>query len=155
MGKWAVLTLVDGIAFSMHLVSARAADDEDRRLETFFEQYLDEEFRQHPLDATRANDHRFDHLLDDLSPEARKGWIKRYRLTLEALPTRVRYEKLTRDGQIDYEILQHNLNAAIWQNENINPYEEDPRIYNDYVSDSTFLLLTQSTEPKQTNIRNC
>jgi uncharacterized protein (DUF885 family) len=153
--KRCTLALLGGAALLASANLVQGANDEDRRLNAFFQQYLDEEFRQRPLDATRAGDHRFDHLLDDLSPQARAGWVKRYRLTLEALPQRVSYEKLSRDGQIDYEILEHNLKAAIWQNVYTNPYEDDPRIYNDYINDSTFLLLTQSTAPKALNLKNC
>ena len=50
---------------------ARAADGEDGKLEKFFKDYLDQRFRQQPLDATRLGDHRFDHLLDDVSPAGR------------------------------------------------------------------------------------
>lgn len=31
----------------------------------------------------------------------------------------------------------------------------DPRVYNAYISDSVYLLLAQSTLPKETNIANC
>src|SRR5262249_8722369 len=34
-------------------------------------------------------------------------------------------------------------------------FEKDPRAYNEYINDSVFLLLTQSTLPRATNVRNC
>ena len=52
-------------------VAARAADGEDAKLAAFFRSYLDKDFEARPLEATRAGDHRFDHLLDDVSPKAR------------------------------------------------------------------------------------
>ena len=33
-------------------------------------------------------------------------------------------------------------------------FEQDPRAYNDYISESVFLLLTQSTLPKERNVEN-
>src|SRR6516225_7652922 len=81
-----------------------AADDEDARLAALFKEYLDESFRLRPMDATRLGDHRFDHLLDDLSPAARAGWKKHWQKILEELPKRIDYQHLTRAGQIDYEI---------------------------------------------------
>jgi uncharacterized protein (DUF885 family) len=131
------------------------AQDADAKLNTFFKQYLDESFRLRPLEATRLGDHRFDNLLDDLSPEARKTWVEHSRKTLEELPKQVDYQKLSRDGKIDFEILQHQLTASIWLAENIRPFEKDPRAYNDYINDSVYMLLTQSTLPRETNITNC
>ena len=77
------------------------------------------------------------------------------RATLKELPRRVDYARLTRDGQIDYEIFKHDLERTLWLAENTRPFEEDPRVYNDCISDSIYLLLTQSTLPQETNIANC
>src|SRR5262249_9154122 len=129
-------------------LGVQAADTEDAKLNAFFKAYLDEEFRHKPLDATRLGDHRFDHLLDDLSPAARAANIERTRKALAELPKQVDYQKLSRSAQIDYEILKHSWTYSLWLAENTKPFEEDPRVYNEYITDSVYLLLTQSTEPK-------
>lgn len=129
-----------------------ATNDAEARLQTFFQRYLDEAFQLRPLDATRLGDHRCDDRLDDLSAEARAGWVAHTRRTLEALPGEVDYGSLSRAGQIDFEILRHELATSLWLAENTHPFEEDPRVYNDYINDSVYLLLTQSTLPKETNI---
>ncbi len=131
------------------------AEGEDERLTALFKQYLDDEFRARPLEATRLGDHRFDDRLDDLSPRARAAWVERYRKTLAELPEKVDYKKLSRDGQIDFEIFKHDLTRTLWLAEHTRPYEEDPRVYNDYLSDSVYLILTQSTVPKGEAIRSC
>ncbi len=64
------------------------------------------------------------------------------------------YEQLSAAGKIDFEILQHELTRALWLAENTSPFEQDPRVYSGYISDSIFLLLTQSTLPKEKNIAN-
>jgi uncharacterized protein (DUF885 family) len=132
-----------------------AADNEDAQLTAFFKAYLEEAFRLRPLEATRLGDHRFDHLLDDLSAKARAGWTAHYRQTLAELPKKIDYTKLSRSAQIDHDIFKHNLTASLWLAENTRPFENDPRIYNDYLGDSVYLLLSQSTQPKATNLRNC
>jgi uncharacterized protein (DUF885 family) len=133
----------------------RAAESEDAGLTTFFKAYLEEAFRRRSVEATRLGDHRFDHQLDDISPAARAGWSEHYRRTLHDLAKRIDYKKLSRSAQIDCEILKHYLTAALWLAENTRPFETDPRTYNDYLSDSVYLLLSQSTQPKESNIRNC
>jgi len=136
-----------------HALAAPPA--EDKKLEDYFKTYLDQFFEQRPLEATRLGDHRFDSRLDDLSPEALGKRTELTRQTLAELPKAVVYGKLSRDGQIDFEILQHSLKADQWLSRNIHSYEEDPRIYNGYINESVYLLLTQSTLPGETNVANC
>src|SRR5438046_4747133 len=91
-------------------VTAKAvAQSEDAKLETFFKAYLDASFSLQPMHATELGDHRFDSQLEDLSPGARLKWLEQTRSTLAELPRRVDFQKLSRAGQIDYEILQHSL----------------------------------------------
>lgn len=148
-------TYISSLLVLSCLVSpARAADDEDAKLSAFFKAYLDEEFRQRPLVATGFGDHRYDHLLDDLSAKARVEATERTRRILEELPRKVDYAKLSRSAQVDFEIFKHHLTRGLWQAENAKPFEEDPRVYNEYITDSVFMLLTQSTLPKAKNVDN-
>ena len=61
-------------------------------------------------------------------------------------------EKLSRNGQIDHEIWTHALEYSLWSVENDNRFEFDPRVYGEYISDSVFLLFTQSTLPRERNV---
>jgi uncharacterized protein (DUF885 family) len=127
---------------------------EDNRLANLFQSYLDEEFRIHPLFATQQGNHEFDDLLDDLSPEARKKDVERAKKWLERIPKEIDFKKLSRDGQIDFEIWTHSLKYGLWSAGNDNRFEYDPRAYGEYISDSVFLLLTQSTLPRERNVEN-
>jgi hypothetical protein len=84
--------------FSM--MSFAVAQNADEKFEAFFKVHLEETFRMRPLEATQLGDHRFDHLLDDISPKARAGWLARARERLAALPQAVSYPELSREGQI-------------------------------------------------------
>lgn len=107
-----------------------------------------------PTDATSLGDHRFDHLLDDVSEPARRKWLEHSRAELKDLPKRINYKKLTRAGQIDYEIFADELKRAIWIAENTDAFARDPRVYGGYISDAVYTLLTQSSLPAETNIAN-
>lgn len=154
MNKLLTLALTVACMAILPPASSLAADEADAALESFFRHYLEEDFQQRPLSATLLGDHRFDDRLDDLSPTSRKKWVEHARRTLESLPRRVEYAKLSPAGKIDYEILEHDLTRTIWLAENTSPFEEDPRVYNAYVSDSVYLLLEQSTLPKEKNLAN-
>lgn len=134
--------------------SLSVSGKEDAALAEFFGRYLTRHFEQQPLAATTLGDHHLDGQLDDISPAARGRWLTLDRTTLAALPKAVDYKKLSRDGQIDFEIFQHELRKDIWLTENTHPFEEDPRTYGNYLNDSVYLLLAQSTAPKETNIAN-
>ena len=134
--------------------SARAADSEDDKLMAYFKAYLDEAFQHHPLNATRLGDHRFDDKLDDVSLQARAADLERWRGALADLPTKIDAEKLSRAGRLDFDLFQHDLTRSIWLAENTHPFEEDPRVYNDYTTDSVHALLTQSTLPREKNVQN-
>jgi uncharacterized protein (DUF885 family) len=127
---------------------------EDARLAKLFQSYLDEEFRIHPQFATQQGNHEFDDQLDDLSPQARAKDVERAKGWLARLPKEIDTTKLSRDGRIDYEIWTHALKYGIWSVENDNRFEFDPRVYGEYISDSVFLLLTQSTLPRERNVEN-
>ena len=152
---WAFL-----ISCFLGALEARAVADEEReptedaRLEAFFKEYLDEWFQREPLSATRLGEHRFDDRLDDISPEARRANLEFRRRTLERLPREVALDRLSASAKVDYDILSRHLESWIWLNETFQPFRDDPRIYGDYVTETVYLLLTQSSLPRETNRKN-
>ena len=144
-----------GVSWLLVGLTTALAQEADAKLDAFFKNYLEQHLHQQPLEATQLGDHRFDNQFDDISPPARAGWLALTRKTLKELPQQVDYKKLSRDGQIDFEIFRHELETKIWLTENEHPFEEDPRTYGSYINDGVYLLLTQSTLPKETNISNC
>ena len=134
--------------------SVIADTSEDERLATYFRRYLEEKMRRQPSLATRLGDHRYDHLLDDLSPEAQKALERRTQETLDNLPKIIDYQKLSRAGQIDFEIWINELQKSLWVLKHQRPFETDPRLYLEATTGSVFTLLTQSTLPPARNIEN-
>lgn len=126
----------------------------DAELATIFQRdWLGREFQTHPVFATQQGNHDHDARMDDLSPAARaeeRKHLERWVVILGALDAR----KLSRNGQIDLEIWKHSVEYALWQSENDNRYEFDPRVYGEFISDSVFLLFTQSTLPRERNVQN-
>ncbi len=142
------------LALSACASLARAAGGEDAKLATFFKAYLDEQMKHKPLDATRLGNHDYDDRLDDLSAKALAADLDRSRAALADLPKKIDFKQLSRSAQIDFEILKHDLTRSVWLAENFKPFENDPLVYNEYISDSVYLLLTQSSLPKAANVKN-
>lgn len=142
------------LASLLTCLPSQAAGTEDTKLEAFYRRDLEESFQLRPTAASALGDRRFDGQMDDLSAAARERWTAQARATLARLPKEIDYAKLTRNGQIDYEIFEHDLRSGLWLNDNFDPYAHDPRTYSGYISGSVFTLLTQSTSPKETNLAN-
>src|SRR5688572_772205 len=84
------LSVIAKITILLALIgTSSVAATDDQQLESFFKEYLEQRFRLQPLDATRLGDHRFDHVLDDLSPEALKRQREFVRSALKRLPKAV------------------------------------------------------------------
>ncbi len=143
-----------GLLSLLFASAAIAQSTEDEKLQAVFKDYLEHHFRQQPTAATELGDHRFDAQIDDISPGARGQWEKLAKETIKNLPHQINYLKLSRDGQIDFEIFQHDLETGIWITDNLQTFEKDPRAYGGYLNDSVYLLLAQSTLPRETNIAN-
>ena len=140
------------VALSGALVAPVLAADSP--LETFFHRYLDERFALHPTEATALGDHRFDDKMDELSPASLEKSIAHLKQSRARLPKEIDRAKLSPDERINFDIFNHELEASIWVRENTQPFATNPRAYNEYISDSVFLILTQSRLPKETNVAN-
>ncbi len=142
------------ITFALLLMPMVLFANDDEKLATYFKDYLEATMKASPVSASRFGDHRYDDRMDDLSAKAREAGQKFDKTTLENLPKNVSFDKLSANGKVDYQIFRDYLTQAIWKYENTNPFRDDPRVWNEYTSDSVFILLTQSTLPKEKNIRN-
>src|SRR5436190_23472388 len=98
--KYVLFAVAAAFVALSNLDSGEQPSGEDGKLRAVFKAFLDEEFKHRPMDATRAGEHRYDHLLDDLSLKARRGDTDRLKKALAALPAGVHYKKLSRPGQI-------------------------------------------------------
>ena len=148
----ACLAILTGFSSPTTVALAESADE---RLAAFFKEHLDATFALRPLDATMLGDHRFDHLLDDITPAARRRWLEFWKAQLAQLDATFAEAPLTTDGRLDRDILRDDLVRSIWLAEHERPFEQDARVYGGYSTDSVFSLLTQSTLPRETNVANC
>lgn len=129
-------------------------ETEARKLTAWFKAYIEKVMSEEPMTATRLGDHRFDDRLEDLSPQARKARLDRDKSALADLKKSIDPKKLELADRVDFEILARHLESRIWLTENFRTFEEDPRVWGDYLTESVYLLLVQSTLPKEKNFEN-
>ena len=136
------------------LAMAAAISAAESPLEFFFRHHLEQRFALHPTEATGLGDHRFDDRMDDLSPAALEKSLAHLKQSRALLPKEIDRAKLSADERINFDIFDHDLEGSIWVREQTQPFATNPRAYNEYISDSVFLILTQSRLPKETNVAN-
>ncbi len=127
----------------------------DEALLQCFKTFLDADHELAPSTASRLGDRRFDDRLENVSPEWQTQVKALYEQTRTQLQKQIAYDQLSRNAQIDYEIFKHHLDRSLWLMENTKPYANDPRTYLGYVTEGTYVLLSQSSAPRATNVRNC
>ena len=135
-------------------IPAHAQNPPDSKLDQWFKAYIEQVMTDEPMTATRLGDHRFDDRLEDLSTGARTRRLQRDKNALIQLPLAANYKSLSRASQVDFEILARHLESKIWHSENFRTFEEDPRVWGEYLTESVYLPLVQSTLPKETNLKN-
>ena len=136
------------------LAMAAAISAAESPLEFFFRHHLEQRFALHPTEATGLGDHRFDDRMDDLSPAALEKSLAHLKQSRALLHQEIDRAKLSADERINFDIFDHDLEGSIWVREQTQPFATNPRAYNEYISDSVFLILTQSRLPKETNVAN-
>lgn len=131
-----------------------SAPSEDERLAAFFDAFLKKEHELYPFTGSRRGDRSCDHRLEDLSNADDDKAVTLYQQTLAELPKAIDYARLSRAGQIDFDILKLNLERNIWIQKETKPYVRDPMVYVEYLTESTYGLFTQSSAPRGTNVKN-
>ena len=127
----------------------------DKKLAQAFKSWLDESIALQPFLGTRLGDHRHAGKLEDLSPQGRKKVADHTRKTLEIVEKEFNTANLSPDGRVDWATWKNGLERSLWVDENLVPLQTDPRSYNEYSTDSTYLLVTQTTLPRQAVINAC
>jgi len=130
-------------------------DSDQSSLGSLFKEYLKKEVDLQPFLGTRLGDHRHADRLESLSIPAQKQRLNHHKDTLKMLSEFPNRSNMKLDDRVDLETWINHEKRWIWNDTVLKPLFKDPRTYSEYISDSTFLLITQTTLPKDRIIRAC
>ena len=117
-------------------------------IQKLFLEYVRKDVDFQPLLGTRLGDHRHSDKLESLSENSLASLNKFHEETLIILENLWKSrEKYSIGDRVDLETWINHERRLRWINEIIQPIYTDPRIYSEYISDSTFLLISQTTLP--------
>ncbi|HEU4401444.1 MAG TPA: DUF885 family protein, partial [Candidatus Polarisedimenticolia bacterium] len=109
------------------------------------DRYVEESFRAYPTLATVVGYHRYDSLLENLTPaglRAKLDLAKRYRAEL----TSVDPKRLSVSARIDYELMLNDVDGTIFTLSELKSYDWDPQNYIDILGNTTLYLTLQEPD---------
>lgn len=130
-----------------------------KEFHVFVEDFLDELFAAHPETATAMGIHSHDHEITDLSP---RGLEREQRRLARALSRLKKLESRLGPGgvaclpptaRLEWQLLHGTIEAALFDAEEMRPWERDPNFYNDLLHQSLFLLMKRAFAPLEARVQ--
>lgn len=134
-------------------VAISAGASLDQQFEQLAAHYLDEFPALSPVSATALGDHRFDSQLDMVSAEARAQKRAFYREYLEEL-REINPAQLCRANQVDYALLEHDLEGKLWRLETLQEWAWNPLVYTELSGGAIYSLMARGFAPLATRLEH-
>lgn len=121
-------------------------DDPDARFAITPNHFIHEATRLSPVEATVLGEHRYDHLLPNITAKGRTERVSKWRYLLRLLETMDR-SRLSRENQVDYALLKNELEYRIWANDELQEWAWNPMVYNDIMGGALYGLAARDFAP--------
>ena len=137
---------------TMSILSARATPQDDA-FQKIAHDYIEQELRANPEEATELGDHRFDDRLTDYSAAARAKELGRQKEFREKL-SGIEASQVTGANNVDLRILKENIDYKIFAAEELKEADWNPLVYNQSLANSLYLLVVRDFAPPEKRISN-
>lgn len=129
------------------------AQDANARFAALSKQFLDEYPALSPVNATGLGDHRYDHLVDDVSDAARtkeRAFLQRWLGEL----AKVDRKALHRDHQVDHTLLTRKLQSDQWFLDELREWEWNPISYTQLAGGAIYSLMAREFAPMEQRLKH-
>jgi len=140
------LPLLAALLLPTFLAPAAAGTSADAVYGRVVTRYMNEVLALDPVGATQLGEHRYDGLMNDLSPEGRARMVAKARNVLADLDA-VAGPHLSRANQVDAHLMHHALDYTIWQVETFRDWSWDPLTYVNLAGSAVYPLLAREYAP--------
>ena len=142
-----LMSLVSSVVLAADQPAAdRKETPMDLAFKSLADSYIDESPSLSPSGATTLGDHRFDRQLDEVSPAARqrqRDFCVRYLAGLQKIDRR----QLSRDNQVDYQLLEHSLKGDLWTLDVLQEWAWNPIQYTQLTGGAIYGLMAREFAP--------
>ncbi len=129
-----------------------AADQKEKSMDQAFrrlaDSYINESPSLAPSSATTLGDHRFDRQLEQVTPAARqrqRDFCNRHLAQLKQIDR----SQLSRDNQVDYQLLEHSLKGDLWSLDTLQEWAWNPIVYTQLTGGAIYGLMAREFAPVQ------
>lgn len=139
-------SILFAVLASLATLAAATEPTMNQSFEELAARFVDEHPALSPVGATALGDHRFDAELDQVSIAARdrqRGFCQRY---LAALG-RIDRARLSRENQVDYQLLSHHLQSELWQLDELQEWAWNPVGYTQLTGGAIYSLMARDFAP--------
>lgn len=134
-------------------VAAAQAGPQDAAFAKVSKDWLEGSLKLSPVFATSVGDHRYDAELDDVSAAGRAARIKFNKDILKALQA-LQPAGLSRANQVDFLILENQLQGQIWTDEVLQDWAWDPLVYSNTAGSALNTLMAREFAPLPDRLRS-
>jgi uncharacterized protein (DUF885 family) len=156
---WSVVVMIVNLGFVGCTVVqpppdfAPRSSASDVAFDEIAKRYLAEMLPLTPVQATALGEHQYDANLDDVSAEGQARRTGLARQLLAQLNT-LTLAQMTRAHQVDSRLLKNELEAQIWNVEELQEWRWNPLIYTDLAGNSVYLLMARDFAPLPTRLHD-
>jgi uncharacterized protein (DUF885 family) len=134
-------------------VTPAPASAADQQFAGIAARYIASLTRLSPVEATGLGEHRYDHLLPDITAAGRAAREVEWRAVLGEL-ARIDRGALSRDNQVDFALLDNELRYKLWSNDRLQEWAWDTQGYNDTAGISLYRLAARDFAPWEQRLKS-
>ncbi len=108
--------------------------------------FMNETTRLSPVEATVLGEHRYDALLPDITAQGRAARSGTWRSILTDM-AQLNFAQLSRAQQVDYRLLENELQYRLWADGTLQDWAWNPQIYNDIAAGALYGLAARDFAP--------
>jgi uncharacterized protein (DUF885 family) len=108
--------------------------------------------RLSPVEATALGEHRYDHLLPDVTAKGRAARRREWQLLLAGLG-RIDPARLNRDNQVDLALLRNELQYRVWADQALQEWAWNPMGYSDVAGGALYTLAARDFAPWEVRLK--
>lgn len=147
---WMWVAIIGGI---IGMSGNATAQDANARFAELSKRFLDEYPALSPVNATGLGDHRFDHLVDEISDVARdkeRAFAQRWLADL----AKIDRQQLNRDNQADHLLLTRKLQSDLWFLNELREWEWNPISYTQLAGGAIYSLMAREFAPIEQRLKH-
>jgi len=126
---------------------------ENKKFNRISENFIDQYFKFHPVEATLAGNHNYDHQLDNYSKENINESVRFFKFMIEKIAS-IDTNKLSNHNKVNYHILSSQLKLHFFELEHWKRWRRDATFYTQKIYDAIYGLQFHTQDTTENVTRN-